>query len=99
MALCNSLQLHQPDMHIDLDLPFYIPPKYHLPACHKVLTQIPWAATLMLQVITVTSEDVYISSLQPTCMPVAHEDDEALCATYVSAAKLCIQASLWLRNL
>ena len=27
-------------------------------------------------------------------MPVAHEDDEALCATYVSAAKLFIQASL-----
>ena len=33
-----------------------------------------------------TSEDVYLLSLQPTWMPLAHEDDEALCASYVSAA-------------
>ena len=34
------------------------------------------------------------SSLQPTCLPVAHEDDEAPCYYMFSAAELCNMLAL-----
>ena len=30
-----------------------------------------------------------VSSLQPTCLPAAHEDDEAPCYVMFSVAKIC----------
>ena len=35
-----------------------------------------------------------ISSLQPTCLPVAHEDDEGSMLLMFSAAELCILLAL-----
>ena len=48
------------------------------------------ATLLLLQVVPTTSKErIRVSSLQPTCLPVAHEDDEAPCYYMFSAAELC----------
>ena len=36
-----------------------------------------------------SKERIRVSSLQPTCLRVAHEDDEAPCYYMFSAAELC----------
>ena len=47
------------------------------------------ATFLPLQVVPTTSKECFrVSSLQPTCLPVAHEDDEAPCYYMFSAAEL-----------
>ena len=56
---------------------------------YMVLTHLV-ATFLLLQVAPTMSEVPFkVSSLQPTCLPVAHEDDEAPCYYMYSAAELC----------
>ena len=53
------------------------------------------AMLLLLQVVPTTSKERYqVSSLQPTCLPVAHEDDEGSMLFMFSAAELCNMLAL-----
>jgi hypothetical protein len=58
LALCNSLKLHQPYKHVEIVLPFYIPPVFTCPPVERHLTQTFWAATYMLQVRPIRSDVV-----------------------------------------
>ena len=58
MALCNSLELHQPYKHIEIVLPLYTPLVFTCPPVEWHLTQTFWAATYMLQVRPIRSDVV-----------------------------------------
>ena len=53
------------------------------------------ATFLPLQVVPTTSKERFrVLSLQPTCLPVAHEDDEGSMLLLFSAAELCNMLAL-----
>ena len=55
-----------------------------------VLTNFWLQRFLPLQVVPTTRKERFrVSSLQPTCLPVAHEDDAAPCYYMFFAAELC----------
>ena len=87
----NSFEPHQPNMHIaNRSLPLWVH-KYHLPDPFQWFWPIFGCNVFLpLQVVPTTSKERFrISSLQPTCLPVAHEDDVAPCYYMFSVAELC----------